>query len=100
MHELGAKILRLLLHVFHQLRPIDAFRKSRKVLNQGGYGKLPACLVALDNQWLQIGSGRIDGGRISGAARADNYNVTQHVSELLLYHVVVDHDSSVLSNTG
>src|SRR5260370_15543466 len=78
IQEFGAEILRLLLHVLHQLRTVDAFRKSRKVFDKSGHGQLAAGLVPLDNQWLQIGSGRIDGGRISGAARADDYNVTHH----------------------
>src|SRR4029077_15386060 len=42
MQELGAEILRLLLHVRDQLRPIDAFRKTGKVLNQGGERQLAA----------------------------------------------------------
>ena len=42
----GAEVLRLPLHVFHQVGTVDALRKAGEVLHQGGQRKLPAGFVA------------------------------------------------------
>ena len=73
---LGAKALRLLTHVLDQLRPQNAFGKSRKVLDQSSHRELPARFVALDHQWLQVGPRRVKSGRVSGAPGSDDDNVS------------------------
>ena len=73
---LGAEILRLLLHVLHQVGTVDAFGKAREILHQGGERELAAGFVAADHQRLQIGAGGVDGGRVSGAAGTDDDDVS------------------------
>ena len=68
----GAEMLRLLLHVLHQVGAVDALRESREILHQGGERELSAGFVAADDQRLQIGARGVDGGRIAGAAGTDN----------------------------
>src|SRR5579884_4433670 len=53
---LGAKILGLAADIFHQLGPLDPFRKTRKVLDQRSDGKLPTRLVSTHHEWLEIRS--------------------------------------------
>ena len=48
-----AEARRLLLHVFDQLRPLNALGPAGKVLDQRGDRKLAAGLVALQNQRFQ-----------------------------------------------
>ena len=50
--------------------------KSGEILDQGGHRELAARLVAADHQGLQIGAGGVDGGRVSGAAGADNHHIS------------------------
>ena len=76
VHILGAEMLRLLLHVLDEIRPVDAFGKAGEILDQRGDGKLAAGLMSADDQRLQIGPGGIDGGSVSGAAGADDHNVS------------------------
>ena len=53
---LRAKAFRLLAHVLDQLRPHDPFRKAGEIFDQCSHGKLPARLVAFDDQRFQIGA--------------------------------------------
>src|SRR4051812_43296975 len=76
MDELGAKPLRLLLHVLDQLGALDAVRKSGEVLHQRGERELAAGLMPFDHQWLQISAGSVNGGSQAGAARPEDHNVT------------------------
>ena len=76
VHVFGAEVLRLLLHVLHQVRAVDAFREAGKVLHQGGEGKLPAGFMAAHDQRFQIGARGVNGGGIARAAGTDNDNVS------------------------
>ena len=66
------KFLRLLAHIVDQLVAQNAIRKAREILHHGGQGKLPAGLVAVNDQRLQIGARGIDRGGKARAAAADN----------------------------
>ena len=81
--ELSAKARCLLAHVVDEFRPLDAFGEAGKVLHQRGEGQLAAGLVAVDDEWLQVGASSIDGGgqpRASGADDDDIANVIGHRS--------------------
>ena len=78
----GAEILRLLLHVLHQLGAVDALGKPGKILDQGGQRKLAAGFVAADHQRLQIRARGVDGRRISGAAGANDYDIVHQIDLL------------------
>ena len=76
MPVLGAEPLGLQLHVLDQQRAIDAFGKTGKVLDQSGERQLAARLMTAHNEGLQVRASRVDGGRVSGAAGADDHNVS------------------------
>ena len=50
----GAKFLGLLADVLHQIRAVNAFGKAGEILDQGGERKLPAGLVAVDDQRIEL----------------------------------------------
>ena len=64
------------LDVFDQIGAVDAFRKSREVLDQRGQRELAAWLVAGHDKGFQIRARGIHGSGISGAARADNNHIS------------------------
>ena len=72
VHVFGAEILRLLLHVLDQVRPVDAFRETGKVLHQGGEGKLSAGFMAAHDQRFQVGARGVDSGGIARASGTDD----------------------------
>ena len=76
MHELGAEILRLQLHVLDQVGTVDALGEAREVLHQSGQRELSAGFVAGDHERLQIGAGGVDGGRVAGAAGTYDHYVS------------------------
>ena len=67
-----AKLLRLLMHVHHQLRPIDSIGKSGEIFDQRRGGKLAARLPTLEHERFQIGSRGIDCRGQSRASAPDN----------------------------
>src|ERR1035441_2878862 len=69
------KPLRLLLHVFDQVRPLNSIRPAWKVLHHRGNRKLSPWLVTLQNQRFQSSACGVNGRRKPGAARAKNYCV-------------------------
>ena len=73
--ELGAEARGLLLHVFDQLRALDAVGPAGKVLDQGGDGELSAGLMAFEDQGFEPGARGVDGGSQTGAAGAQDYGV-------------------------
>src|SRR5260370_31936313 len=50
--ELRSESLRLLAHVFDELRSHNAVGETRIVLNVGSEGELPARLMPIQNEWL------------------------------------------------
>src|SRR4029077_10859169 len=54
--ELRAEFLRLLAHVFDELRPHDAVGEPGIILNVGSEGKLAAGLVPVQNERFQVGA--------------------------------------------
>jgi hypothetical protein len=71
----GAEMFGLQLHILDQFGAVDAFGKSGKILDFGGYRELAAGLMPDDDQGVEIGAGRVNGGSVAGAARADDDNV-------------------------
>jgi hypothetical protein len=61
------------------LRAENAIGKSGEILDQRGKGKLPARLVALDDQRFQVGPRRIQSGSVSGTTGADDDYVASFV---------------------
>ena len=78
-----AKALRLLAHVLDQLRPHDSFRKAGEILHQCSHRKLPARLVAFDDQRFQVGARSVESGGVSGAPGADDDNIASFAHGLL-----------------
>src|SRR5690349_20796193 len=56
----GPEFFGLLMHVHDQLRPFDAFRETRKILDQCSSGELAAGLPALEYKGAELGSGGVD----------------------------------------
>ena len=79
--ELGAEALGLLAELDHQLRAHDPVGEAGEVLDVGGEHQLPAGLIggarrlALDDERLQVGARRVDGGGEAGRAGADDDDV-------------------------
>src|SRR5206468_3327130 len=66
---LRAETRRLLAHPLDQLRPLDPLREAGEVLHVGRETELPARLVAVDQERLQVGAGGVDRRRQAGAPR-------------------------------
>ena len=75
MQEFGLEPGGLLLHPLHQLGTEDGIGEPRKVLDVGGQHELPARVHALEDQWMEIGSGGVEGGREPGRAGAQDHDV-------------------------
>ena len=75
----GAETRGLLLHVFDQIRPLDAIRPAGKVFDQRGDGELPARLVAFEDQRLEVRACSVDGSGKSGAPGAEDDSVARRV---------------------
>ena len=71
-----AETLRLLAHIFDQLRTQDSFRKARKVFYQGGHRKLATRFVALDHERFQVGARGVKCSGVSGASGTDDDDVS------------------------
>ena len=80
LDDLGAEPLRLGTHFGDQGRPQDAVAKPRVVLDVRGQHQLAARLEALDEQRLQIGASRIEGGSEPRGPGADDDDVPHPVS--------------------
>ena len=82
MDIFGAEVLGLFLDVFDQLGSVDAFRETGEILDQRGERELPARLMACNDKGFQIGARGIDCGRVSGAARPDDYEISHGIPML------------------
>src|SRR5690606_36037665 len=77
-HQLGPEPLRLLAEVVHEVRPQDPVREAREVLHIGGVHQgATGGDRALEHERLEIGTGRVDGGRVAG--RTGSYE--DHITE-------------------
>ncbi len=66
--ELGADMLGLRLHLFHEPRALDDVTKTGIVFHVRGGGKLSARLDALDDDRAETGAGRVDCSGQAGRA--------------------------------
>src|SRR6266571_8329552 len=70
--KLGSKARSLLFHILDQLRPVDTFRKTGKILYQRSQRELSAGFMSLQHQRLEVGTGGVNGRSEPRAARADD----------------------------
>ncbi len=83
VEHLGAEALGLGLHLGHEVGPLDAVGEPGEVLDLGRVHEVAAGFDgARDDEGLEVGSGSVDGGRVSGRARSDDDDVT-HVCAFL-----------------
>ena len=78
IHVFGAELFGLLFHVLDQVGTVDATRKSGKIFDRSGEGKLAPRLMADDDKGFQVSSGTVDGGGVPGAAGAQNDDVSHY----------------------
>ena len=84
--QVGAEALGLVAHVLHEVRAHDARREPREVLHLGGLHEQTAEVHALEDEGLEFGAGRVDGGGVAGGAGADDDDVVE--GGVLLAHGV------------
>ena len=79
--DLGAKALGLLLHLVHKLGAHDSLDEAGVVLHLGGVhqGAARGHRTGQDD-WAELGAGRIDSCRVAGGAGSDNDDVVNHDS--------------------
>ncbi|MNS98675.1 hypothetical protein D3C72_1330470 [compost metagenome] len=70
--DLGLEALGVLLHALHQRRAGQAMGVARPVVDFGGGGQLAAGLHAGDQQRLEVGTGGIHRGAVTGWAGTEN----------------------------
>ena len=70
--ELGLEALGVGLEARHQLRTLDPVHVGRPVVHLGRCGQLSPLDEAGDQQRLQVGARRIDGGSVAGRAGAQD----------------------------
>src|SRR5207302_7001329 len=67
-----AEALRLLAHLFDQLRAENALGKTGEIFNHGRQGELAARFIPIDDQRLQIGARGVNCSRQAGAPAPDD----------------------------
>ena len=79
LNQMGPPTDGLGLHAVHQLRSQDAVGEAGVVLHVGGGHQLApgdaSGLEAGDQQGIEVGPGRVDGGGVARRPRADNHDV-------------------------
>src|SRR5712691_3641182 len=78
--EFRAEFLRLLAHVFNELRPQNPLRKAGEIFDMGGEGKLTAGFVPVQDERLQVRTGGVDRGGEASAATSDDDDVVHSLS--------------------
>ncbi len=76
-----SKFFRLLSHTHHQIRPLNPFRKSRKIFHQSCLHQLPAPITPGDTKRLQIRPRGINTGSQSRRPAPNN----NHIKYFLLH---------------
>ena len=71
-HDGGLEAFGVRQHVLHQLRALDAFRRSGPVVHFGGGHQLSALFEAGNENRVQTGTGSIHGSGVSGRAGTDD----------------------------
>jgi hypothetical protein len=71
-NHLGFEALGVLGHAPHQFRTLNTLFVTRPVVHLGGGHQLAALCQAGDHGRLEIGARRVDGGRVSGGAGAED----------------------------
>src|SRR6184192_2559976 len=73
--EFRAEFLRLLAHVFNELRAQDAVREAGEIFDVRGKRELAAGLMAVDHQRFKVRARRINRGGKTSAATANNHDI-------------------------
>ena len=71
-HDLGVKALSLIEQVLHELRAFDAVDGTRPVVDFGRRHQLSALFHPGDQERLEVGARRVNGGRVAGGPRTDD----------------------------
>ena len=74
-HVFGAETLRLLAHVFDQLRTLDSVGEPGEILDQRGDRELAARLVAFDHKRFEVRARSVQCSRVSRAAGTNDDDV-------------------------
>ena len=86
LHQLGADMFGLRLHLLHEPGALDRFCEARIILDFGGDGELAARLDAGDHDGLQHCARRIDRGRGAGGAAPQNDDFGVHGASQVRTH--------------
>jgi hypothetical protein len=70
--DLGLEALGVLQEALHQLGALHAVDVGRPVVHLGGRHQLAALRDAGDQQRMQVGPGRVDGGGVAGGAGTED----------------------------
>ena len=68
----GLEATDMVVHLRHEVRPLQPGGAARPVLHVRGGGELPADLRAGDERRLQVGAGGVEGGRVAGRPGAED----------------------------
>src|SRR5712692_4415592 len=78
--EFRAEFLRLLAHVFNELRRQNPFREAGEIFDMSGEGKLTAGFVSVQDERLQVRTRGVDRGGEASAATSDDDDIVHSLS--------------------
>ena len=83
--EPRAETLGLIAEALHELGAHDALRKAGEVLDVGRLLEQSAPGEALDNQRLEVGAGRVEGGGVAGRPAAHDDHIFDSFAHFIKY---------------
>src|SRR5690606_16451527 len=98
----GAKTLCLAFHIVHQYGTHDPVGEAGKVFDLGGERQLAARLIPLDDQRVEVGTGRVERGGEPRRSRPEDDDspffqcgILQTVVRLIAIGAVASYDTSI-----
>ena len=76
MNVFSPEVLGLFLDVLNEIGSVNALGETGKILDDRREGQLAAWFVTANNEGLQAGTGGVNRGRVSGAAGANDHNIS------------------------